>query len=272
MKPGVYPNIPFKDYLAINAVSNSYLGRLNDCPAKALVPREDTLSLLLGRAVHKAVLEGMDAFNAEFAIGPDVDKRTKAGKEEWAAFETSADARGKIILKKDDLDKVLLMANAVFRHPWASKLLAEGVSEQTILWQDFDSGLMCKARPDRLPDEGKRTLVDLKTTRDAGEKAFMRSITEYGYARQAAFYLDGMNYLKKGTLKNTFFDLFVFVAVETEEPYRVEVYTLSNDFIEYGRQEYRRLLQVEQDCRKAGAYPHYSNEGIVELYKPGWLI
>ena len=270
LTPGIYTNVAFKDYLAIEAISNSYLGRLAECPAKALVPSEDTPSLIIGRAVHKAVLEGQDAFNAEFAIGPEVDKRTKAGKEEWAAFE--AENQSKVILKKEDSDKVLCVANAVFRHPWASKLLADGVAEQTIIFQDFDSGLLCKARPDCLPDEGKRTMVDLKTTRGAGGKAFTRSIIDYGYARQAAFYLDGMNAIRKGTLKNTFFDLFVFIAVETETPYRVEVYALSSDFIEYGRAEYQRLLKVEIECRKAGTYPHYSNEGIVEIYKPGWLI
>ena len=56
MKPGIYPNIPFREYLKIEAVSNSYLGRLDECPAKGLIPRKDTDSLGLGRAVHTVVL------------------------------------------------------------------------------------------------------------------------------------------------------------------------------------------------------------------------
>lgn len=263
MNPGVYPNVAFKDYLAINAVSNSYLGRLAECPAKVLVPREDTPSLILGRAVHKAVLEGHEAFNEEFAIGPEVDKRTRAGKEEWAAFE--AENQGKQILKKEDSDKVLCMANAVFRHPWASKLLAENATEQTIIWVDKVTGFLCKARPDAVPDEGKMVLIDLKTTSDASEQGFLRSVIKYGYARGSAFYIDGYNSAMKSKI-----DSFIHIAVEPEEPYRTEIYILDNAFIDWGRQEYKNLLATEKDCRTKGEYPHYKAP-YTTLNKPEYL-
>ena len=48
-------------------------------------PKEDTPALLFGRAAHKYMLEKDDFFN-EFAVAPNVDRRTKVGKEEWTKF------------------------------------------------------------------------------------------------------------------------------------------------------------------------------------------
>lgn len=264
MKPGLYPDIPFKDYLAIPAVSNSYLSKMDKCPAAAKVEQEETPSLILGRAVHKVVLEGSKAFLKEFAVAPDLDKRTKAGKEEFAAFQSANE--GKQILTKDEGDKVLVIGNAVFKHPFAKKLLAENVTEQTIIWEDRDTGLLCKGRPDCLPDEDKMVIVDLKTARGAGEKEFTRSVVSYGYAKGAAFYHDGY-----GAATGIYLSDFVLIAVEPEEPYRVEVYVLDDEFVGWGRQEYKRLLALEKRCRDEGKYPHYQNEGITTLFKPTYL-
>lgn len=264
MMPGLYPNVAFKDYLALPYVSNSYLGRLVKCPAKAKIPLEDTPSLSLGRAVHTVVLEGKDAFFGAYAIAPNVDKRTIVGKAEWLAYQTAN--AGKAIISQDASDKILAISNAVYRHPWASRLLAENVTEQTVIWQDSETGLTCKARPDAVPDEGKLILADLKTTTDADEFAFTRSIVKYGYARQAAFYLDGYN-----AARGTQLDTFIIIAVETEAPYRTEVYLLDEDLIQYGRDQYKRILQIEQRCRAENSYPHYATPQMVTLYKPNYL-
>src|SRR5574337_598414 len=97
-EPGIYPNVPFSEYKAIKAVSNSYLSRIDRCPALALIEQEDTPSMLLGRAVHKSVLEGEGAFFAEYIKAPKIDKRTKEGKAEWAAFQEKHSAFGAVTL------------------------------------------------------------------------------------------------------------------------------------------------------------------------------
>ena len=264
MKSGIYPNVNFKDYLAIKAVSNSYLGRLDKCPAAALVKQEDTPSLILGRAVHKLVLEGIEAFSSEFANAPTCDRRTKEGKAIWA--ETLLRNEGKHLLSADDWLKVYAIYKAVKAHPRATEVLAENVTEQTCVWTDKETGLLCKIRPDSVPDAGKMALVDLKTCADASEDGFTRSIVKYGYARQAALYLDGYNAVTRSNA-----DAFIFMAVEPDEPYRTEVYLLDNEFIKYGREKYRWLLEKEKRCRAEKSYPHYSTPNIVQLYKPAYL-
>lgn len=262
--PGIYPDIPAETYHELPFVSNSYLSRLDKCPAAAKVRMEETDALVFGRAAHSYVLEGPEVFCQEFIVAPKIDKRTKAGKEQWAEFQASNVGRG--LITADDMATIEAMRDAVHSHPFARKLLGMGVSEQTVIWEDLQTGIMCKCRPDRIPSGGKGVLVDLKTTQDAGEIAFSRSMVKYGYARQAAMYLDGVNRATGET-----YDAFAFITVEKSEPYRVETYLIDPEFIQWGRLEYQRLLRLEQLCRAEGAYPNYQHSELVTIYKPNYL-
>src|SRR3972149_2353408 len=86
MKPGLYTDLSAKDYhnLPVEIVSNSYLSKLNHCPAATRVPQEQTPAMLFGRVVHSYILEGAEAFFQEFVIPPACDRRTKEGKLIWA--------------------------------------------------------------------------------------------------------------------------------------------------------------------------------------------
>lgn len=262
MKPGIYHNINHADYLDIDAISNSYLGRLLDCPAATKVPVEDTPQMAIGRATHCLILEH-DCFDERYVLGPKFDKRTKAGKEAFEIFVSNLN--GKEPIEQDVFDRLYAMRNSVLAHPSASGLISEGTAEVTIIWTDEMTGLLCKARIDWIPRNVERTLMDLKTTKDAEAHPFTQSCIYYGYARQAAFYLDGMQALSQP------YDLFGFVAVEQEAPHRCETYTLDNAFIDFGRQQYRDLMTVELACRESGEYPAYKNPGVMELALPAYL-
>lgn len=264
MKEGIYENIHFDDYRKIDAISNSYLKRLAMCPASAKVPGEDTPALIFGRALHLFVLEGQEKFQSEFTLMPAFDKRTKAGKEafmEWSAAHANQQA-----ITEEQYNDIQEMDKAVKKHPLASKLLSQGISEQTVIWKDPLTGLMCKCRPDRIPDGGKTTQVDLKSCVDASPEGFLRAVVKFGYHQQNAFYQDGTS-LVTGQLH----DSFAFIAVEKSEPYRCEVYTLSPDFIEAGRLQYQRLLRLEQSCRHKNEWNNYTNPEATELYLPPWV-
>ena len=264
MKTGLHKNIPFKDYLALPYISNSYLGKLAECPASVKIERVDTPSMILGRAAHTLILEGLNIFSQQYAKAPDIDKRTKEGRA--ALMVSLLENEGKILLSADDFQKIIEIREAVLAHPFAKKLLAENITEQTIIWEDRESGLTCKGRPDAIPAKNKFTLIDLKTTADASVEGFTRSIAKYGYARQAAFYIDGY-----GAASQNYIDSFVFIAVETAPPYMVGCYLLDDEFMGWGRNEYRRLLTLEKNCREAGEYPHYLNDGLTQIFKPRWL-
>ena len=63
---GIYRGIPFADYLAWDAVSNSALSRFSRVPSAAHLP-DDTAALAMGRALHCAILEPA-RFQAEYRI------------------------------------------------------------------------------------------------------------------------------------------------------------------------------------------------------------
>ena len=83
---------------------------------------------------------------------------------------------------------------------------------------------------------------------------------------QGAFYLDGY-----GSATQCFVDSFVFIAVETEPPYMVGCYLLEDEYVGWGRIEYKRLLDLEMKCRTESKYPHYQDEGLKTIFKPNWL-
>lgn len=265
ISPGIHDNVPFRVYQNIDAVSNSYLGRLDQCPAKAKIRRKDTPTLAFGRAAHTYILEGVDAFDAEFAVSPQFDRRTKEGRLGYEHFQSSN--LTKSILPEEDYRTIQRMNDAVRNHPTAKDLLVQGVSETTVIWRDNETDILCKGRPDWLPNNIHGVMVDLKTTRDASERAFSRSVIEYGYARQAAMYITGL--FIAGNIE---IDIFADIAVESEEPYRTEVYQLDTHFITWGYGEFKRLLRAEKECRDNEAWPHYKSPGATILDKPGYLV
>jgi hypothetical protein len=266
---GLYQDISHSVYHSIEAVSNSYLSRLQRCPAAAKIPHEETPAMIFGRAFHCLILEGMEVFNRECAIAPNVDKRTKIGKEVFAEFQQVNE--GKTIVSGEDYDTMIDMANAVIKHPFGVKCLAEGRSEISIFWNDPLTGLYCKCRPDRIPDGDHGVIVDVKTTRDSDKRAFAYTVLRMSYDMQAAIYVDGLNAVCSSKV-----DAFVFISVEKEPPYRVECYTLSEGDIDVGRFKYRELMKIEQICRQRGEWPNYlidetgepMNGGLTELWMP----
>ncbi len=260
---GIFENLSHSAYHAMtDRISNSYLSRLDKCPAAAKVKQEETPAMTFGRAFHCFILDGMAAFSRDVLVLPEINRRTSAGKEEYQALVTNNPE--KAIITQEDLQSIMEMDKSVKAHPLAKNLIGTGTNEVSVFWDDPFSGLPCKARPDKVP--GQNTLVDLKSIADATAHGFQSSVISFRYASQAAFYLDGINKATGGG-----FDLFAFIAVEKKEPYKVGVFTLSADFIEYGRQDYRRLLVVEMNCREKNLWPNYTEDSAIEIGVPKWL-
>ena len=267
--PGIFPNVSHDEYHKMtDIVSNSYLGRLDKCPAAAKVPMEDTPALLFGRVLHSYILDGLKGFTASFImVDPMPTKPTKRSAEKTitAYAEWQKTLNGMTAISIEDYNTLGEMYGAIATHPIASKLLMEGRSEMSVFWTDEKTGLPCKCRPDRIPDGDHGVILDLKSVRSADIHAFTRAVMEYGYAREAGMYIEGFN-----AVSNAKIDAFVFICVEKEAPFRTEVYTLEDLFIEYGKQEFRRLIEIEAECRKRGYWPNYKNDGIRQLYLPNW--
>jgi hypothetical protein len=257
-------------YHAHPAVSKSHLDLIARSPlhywARYLDPNrvapEPSPQMRLGTALHTHVLE-LSRWDEEIAVAPAINRLTKAGKEEWAAFV--ADAAGKTVITADDAQQVMAMGRAVLRHPAAAMLLGmPGKAETTHMWTDASTGLECKCRPDWLTDDGS-IVVDLKTTRDASPRGFRQSIASFRYHCQAGWYLSGV---QAATGKRP--DQFIFICVETTAPYGVAVYAADAEMIERGHDQAMRDLAKLAVCKAADHWPSYSDQ-IETISLPVWM-
>lgn len=251
------------EYHAHHAISKSDLDAVHRSPMHYLYRREHpqqqtTPALLAGSVIHKMVLEP-ETFAEEYIEAPAIDRRTKAGKEEYAAFEQ--EAAGKIIVPKDMITLSVNIAEAVSHHKTARALLSGGKAETSHFWTDIRTGLECKCRPDYLRSG---FCVDLKTTQNASPEAFEKAAYNYRYYVQAHWYLHG---LKQCDISDA--EDFVFIAVEKEPPYAVAVYFADDLMLSLGEMEARSDLDLLSACIHTGSYHGYE-ENIQPLSLPKW--
>lgn len=266
-EPGIYKGLSFTDYALIDAVNASKLEPFMRSPAHAreemLHPSEDTKATALGHAFHTFLLEP-NRFHAEYVVPPKVDRRFKAGKETWAAFE--AENPGKLAISAAELESYEGMAESILAHDFARELLSgPGLIEVTIIWRDAATGLLCKARLDRVArhPSGWTFVTDLKTARDAEERAFARQASQLGYFRQIAWYRDGLNLLRPQPRR------CVFIAVEKERPYAVACHEVDDRGLEQAARENRAHLDQFKQCEDSGVWPGYGS-GLSLIDYPIW--
>lgn len=249
------------------AVSKSHLDQIARSPrhywARYVdpdrVPPEPSPQMLLGTALHMHVLE-LGEWDKNYVVMPEGLKRTT--KEGKAAYEALL-KDGRTIINHSDWLQVQAMARAVFAHPAAAALLGEqGEAETTHMWLDAATGLQCKCRPDWLTSDA---VVDLKTTRDASPSGFRKSIGNFRYHVQAAWYLHG---LVQATGKRP--SQFVFICVESDPPHAVAVYAADVEMIEAGWKQARWDLDKLAVCFAADSWPSYSDQ-IEPISLPGWM-
>lgn len=254
MKPGIYEGISNADYHGGPGISISGLKLFQRSPLHYWSTyhdpnrpeREDSKAFRLGTAIHAAVLEP-DAFAATYKVAPQCDRRTKEGKAIAAAFEAEC-GPDTVILPPDEFAAVEAIAAQVKRHPMASNIMAQGAPEVSVYWEDVETGVLCRCRPDWL---APGIILDVKSTEDASPWEFQRTIVRYGYHLQAAWYMDGLHAAGQSR------DAFVFMAVEKSRPHAVALYYADQEMLDFGRAEYRRLLDQYARCSSRNEWPGY---------------
>lgn len=238
-------------------VTNSQLGLIKRGPAvyehfkENPNLRPETKALEFGRAFHMCMLEP-EKFDERVLREPDgINKRTKVGREELAMFMLKN--QDNIVLAPKDYYSLIGMRNRLFSSHECMDYLSNGNSEQVQIWKDKDLGVLCKCKADYWKDNEK-TLVDIKTTQDSSFYAFKGSAYKYGYDRQASFYGDGFKAKR-----------FVFIVIEKSAPYNIGVYECSAEFVEEGRNKYKKLLSQYKEYfidKTLDPYEHL-HEGIL---------
>lgn len=249
-------------------LSNSMLGVLADSPKKfkatyidRTLKREETKQMRIGLLTHCITLE-MDLFADRYAIAPEVDRRTKLGKEAWQQFQDYA-ALGRSIVDLGEYETAERCSNAILAHPELAAVYRrdDNVIEERIDFEWYD--VPCKAKPDLL-NVGLGVIIDVKTTQDASPDAFARSVEKFGYHRQAAFYREAAKQRYGKDFR------FLFAVVSTNAPHDVAVYELDERSLEIGRGEVHSLLHVYKLLLQSNTWWPAWSRGVVELSLSKW--
>ena len=271
-------NESIQAYHANTAISHSKLECYRRRPAlyfkkyvtKTLAQPEESTAFRIGSAVHCAVLEEKE-FALRYVQKPEIERRSKEGKAAYAEFE--AQHVGKTLLDADELAQVVAMREAIAAHPLASQLLGDGLAETT--WRkeqpnalgalqcrtDWFSSLGCEL------SDGKPYALDIKTVESLDSDAFRnfeRAAFNYGYHRQAGFYLPLINEIFQWSVAKMY-----YVAVEKCEPYGVAVYTLSDEAVAKGQDENIADLVRLKRSLETGDWPNI-DPTLHELKLPAW--
>ena len=225
-------------------VSNSMLNAISVSPEyfrfRQDNPQPATAPMKLGSAIHMNVLQP-EEFNKHYAVSPKFDKRTKVGKEAYAEF--SKKHMFKDVISESDYHIIEQITMKLMKDKMVKSLLQQGEPEKIIQWHNEHYDVNCKGMLD-YHREGADMIIDLKTTQDASYNGFMRSVKKYKYHKQAAFYLDAVKAQR-----------FFIIAVEKSPPFAINVFELSENMLDEGRDMYNHELEIYEYCTKSDYWP-----------------
>jgi AraC-like DNA-binding protein len=210
-------------------------------------------ALVIGSGFHTATLEP-EKLDDEFAVKPsEIDgqgPRTKHYKESFELMQKSEP--DKQWLAPADYDLILEMAGSALDNPVLRHYMADinKVVEGTGYFEM--EGAKCKVRPD-LYIPGAGVVIDLKSTQDASNRGFTKSVRQFGYLFQACWYMHALRLLGEKPKQ------FVFIAVEKTAPYATAAYTIKESDINKQFSNMERACQLWAACQSSGIWPGYSD-------------
>lgn len=286
---GIHKNVPAETYHAWDAVSNSRLSRLAVTPAHLRAylddPPESTDAQRKGTAIHYAILEP-GLFSTRYTRATQCEATKKDGERcsnpgtgryagHWfcglKSHAPAGEADGIEVLSPEDYADCVRARASVDAHSKAREALAGGEHrELSLVWDDPETGLLCKARIDHL-NEAMGCTVEVKKTRSAAPRKFAADAYRYGYHRQSSWYREAVL-----AFPGEFFDMtdpHRIVALEDSAPFALNVFTLADGAMEAGRAELRTYLRQYADCLAADSWPMVGRDysaDEVELTLPDW--
>lgn len=200
--PGIYFGLDAEPYHADPSIGGTAIVDLRDdlrgwqlgswmVPPHARITDEDTQATVVGTALHKMVLEGMNAFGAIYMRRPpDAPDASQGDKSTLTKAFKKTLGPGQIMLRADEYSLCVNAAARITEHEALRKSLEGGQNEVSVFWIDQQSGIPCKARFDRLKAAG---VGDIKTIANQYgrrlDTACKYAIKNQRYDLQAAHYL-----------------------------------------------------------------------------------
>ena len=263
MKPGIYTadQLSNEQYHSGPGISKSGLDLINRSPAhyRYAERSEPSRAMVIGSAIHAACLEP-EVYAKRYLVLDGIKARTAS------EYKRAAEVRGaEYVLTEPEGDNINGMMQAVQRNREAQDVLrSPGHAELSVFAECPETGVLVRCRFDFITSDGRA--LDLKKTQDVRADAFSRSVYNYRYHVQAAFYEDVWYWATGERL-----DWFKFLAVEEKPPHANKLFLLDSEAIQQGRREYRLNLQEYARCMETETWPGVvQDEELIGL--PPWAF
>lgn len=210
------------------ALSSSSLKLLLDSPktyyyVTKYAKNETTAALRAGHLFHLAILEPTKYDKIKF-----VEVQSRNSKK----FKDAVEEFGEVYTAKER-DENNRLIDAMLKNPTAQELIRDSKSEVPKIANVM--GMPFRGKADILKNKGG--IVDLKTTQDV--QHFDKSAFKYKYHLQAAIYIDLFSTPEKPLTHED----FTFLCI-SKNNLDIGVWRCSEAFIEYGRQELRKGIDL----------------------------
>lgn len=153
-------------------------------------------------------------------------------------YKTLMDSKGRIILSKEQYNKVLNCSHNLLSGEFTKHIYLNNENKEYQKKIEFEyNGYKFISVLDELEKISDKEAIirDLKTTGKPLEQ-FKESFYEYGYHRQGWLYTKASNSIGYENIK------YQLVVIETTVPYRSYVYEVSNDTLNKGKEEINKLI------------------------------
>lgn len=275
--PGIHYGIPDHEYHAdAESISKSGLDLIACSPRhywhrylREDAEPHDTPTFRKGKAFHAATFEP-DTLNQRFIVRPKFSgEGARVARAEWDAEHADY-----TILNPAEMRDALAMRDALMAEPRTRRWVeAPGPVEASIYWTDKATGVKCRCRIDKIAEvDGGVVLVDGKSTKSAELRDIAKSINDYRYDVQDAFYSDGA---RIGADLNVLGFVFLFVESPTNgNPPQAYDVRLCEDSVEVGRMRAAEDLRTYAECLASGKWPGYGGaaSSTTTVSLPGWRL
>lgn len=156
---------------------------------------------------------------------------------------------GFTIITENELDNITGMARSLAAHPLVKAGILDGEVERSMFWQDPETGLWLKSRPDNIPNDSG-DYADLKTTVSVKTDALMKALADYEYPMQAALTGEASRMVLGREMET-----FTFVFVETKRPWCVRVVALRPSDLDRATMQNHHAIRMFANGMRTGFWP-----------------
>ena len=259
------------EYNALVGERQTHLKACLKSPKHANVYKK-TNSLQRGSWFDAMAKHGIEKFQKSVAVIPDINKTSNKGKSQYVDFlmehgwkykgsqnenerrvlaykqlNSTAWNKGKELIPASDWSDLRFMYDSLMSYEMAQIIMDHSEHNLCLQWDSKDEDLPFEYRVWKCQfdfswkEDQKTNGIDLKTDIDPSPDAFQKKVFDLGYDFQAAFYMKGLEEcgINPG--------IWLWIAVETKEPWTTHVHYATPETMEIGW----RRVQMAVDKLKA---------------------